>query len=74
MVGFLTDVHPSSCPSDGDTNLEVTPDPSDPDSVALLGTGGQTVLECEINVKGDQLGHHENWARNLINDHDRHEE
>jgi hypothetical protein len=67
VVGNLTNVHRSSFPSDGDTNLEITPDPSDPDSMALLGGGGQTVLECEINVKGDQQDHYENWVRTVIN-------
>lgn len=61
VVGDLTNVHESGFPSDGDTNLEITPDNAD------LLREGQTVLECEINVGGGHEGHYEDWVRSLIN-------
>jgi hypothetical protein len=63
VVGDLTNVHESSFPSDGDTNLEITPDPQ----FADLLRQDQTVLECEINVGGGHEGHYEDWVRSLIN-------
>jgi hypothetical protein len=77
VVGELTNVHRSSFPSDGDTNLEITPDgpdpdvPNSPDFRTLLrghvdGVVDQTVLECEINVGGDWQDHYEDWVRSLI--------
>jgi hypothetical protein len=77
VVGELTDVHRSSFPSAGDTNLEITPDgpdpgvPDSPDFRTLLrghvhGVDNQPVLECESNLGGDWQYHHEGCVRSLI--------